>query len=118
MDFWATWCGPCVAELPHLQKLADTLKGNKDVLFLAVSTDLRASDVSSFVDRKKITLAVVRDDRDVATYYNVGGIPTLFVIDREGKIRYKHVGFDPAMDFEAMLLKEIGLVLGRNPIGH
>ncbi|HEY6191919.1 MAG TPA: redoxin domain-containing protein [Bacteroidota bacterium] len=111
LDFWATWCGPCVAELPHLQKLADSLKNDPDIVFLAVSTDLDSSVVREFLDKNKYTLTVLCNIIDISTMYNVEGIPTLFIIDQNGKIRYKHVGFDPNVNFEGMISKEIGLVL-------
>ncbi len=110
IDFWATWCGPCKAELPHFQKLVDSFKENEQVVFLAISTDMAPQVVQRFVLENGYTFPVLMD-KGVAKAYGVRGIPTLFVIDKEGFIRYKHIGFNSNVDFEEMLTREINLVL-------
>lgn len=111
LDFWATWCGPCVAELPHLQKLVDSFKSNDNVAFLAISCDFDTSTVKKFMKEKGYTIPVVMN-KGIDQAYDVHGIPTLFVVDPNGMIRYKHVGYDGNVDFVKLMTKEINLVLG------
>jgi peroxiredoxin/tetratricopeptide (TPR) repeat protein len=110
LDFWATWCGPCRAELPLFQKLMGTFKDDPSVAFITISTDITAEVVKNFCKENKYTFPVLMDKGTTAAY-GVQGIPVLFVIDQDGKIRYKHVGFDPSTNFEDLMIKEIGLVL-------
>jgi thiol-disulfide isomerase/thioredoxin len=95
LDFWATWCGPCVAAIPHIQKLADKFK-DQPVTVMGVNGDDKGKEakVRKFLETKKITLRQFMDaDGSVAKKYLVSGIPSLFIIDKEGVIRDAHVGF-------------------------
>jgi tetratricopeptide (TPR) repeat protein len=112
LDFWATWCGPCRAELPHFQKLMDSYKDNPLVVFVTVSADITVEAVKKFIKGNKYTFTVLLS-KGTTEAFGVQGIPVLFVIDRDGKIRYKHQGFDSAINFEELMTKEINLVLGK-----
>jgi len=95
LDFWATWCGPCVAAIPHVQKIADKFK-DEPVTIIGMNRDGKGTDskVKKFLEKKKITLRQFMDvDGKIARSYNVSGIPSLFIIDKEGVIRDAHVGF-------------------------
>jgi cytochrome c biogenesis protein CcmG/thiol:disulfide interchange protein DsbE len=92
LSFWATWCGPCVAELPHLQKAAERYKGNAEVVFLMVSTDRNKLAVRSFLERNGYTLPAAYDD-GAAGRFGVSGIPATFIIDRAGVIQFREEGF-------------------------
>ncbi|MFP5263234.1 MAG: redoxin domain-containing protein [Blastocatellia bacterium] len=92
LSFWATWCGPCVAELPHLQKAAEKYKGNAGVVFLTVSTDRNKLAVRSFLERNGYTLPAAYDD-GAAERFGVSGIPATFIIDRRGMIQFREEGF-------------------------
>ncbi|MBY0263152.1 MAG: TlpA family protein disulfide reductase [Phycisphaerales bacterium] len=94
VDFWATWCGPCMRGLPHFAKVAASAKG-QDVEFIAVNSMDDAAAYESFVSGKGKALAVnfARDpagksnDASIARrLYNVRGIPAQFVIGKDGKI--------------------------------
>ena len=103
VDFWATWCGPCKSSFPVLQKVYEKYAGNKDIVILAVNTwenekgDERIKNVRKFIDENKYTFRVLLDsderDNAVVTQFGVSGIPTKFIIDRDGKIQFKTVGF-------------------------
>ena len=86
VDFWATWCGPCVAELPNV--LAAYEKYNaKGFEVLAVSLDRDEAELRKFVDEKKIPWAQVYEGAEaIAEKFAIESIPTTFLIDREGKI--------------------------------
>ena len=93
LDFWATWCPPCRKELPILQSTVDRYK-SQGVIFLAVSTDKEKEKVIPFIRENNYTFTVLYDD-GAKRAYDVAGIPTLFIIDAQGIIRYKHIGFRP-----------------------
>ncbi len=98
VDFWATWCNPCRRELPEFQAFYDLYKNDPRVVFVAASTDQEREKVQPYVDEMKFTFPIAYAE-DTATKFGVEGIPSLFIIGPQGKIRYKIVGFDPDKDF-------------------
>lgn len=99
LDFWATWCGPCRMSIPELVKL-NAKHGDKGLVILGVSLDdpQRATDeqLRAFKEQTKINYRILRyNQKLVQDYFGTGrvSIPTMFVIDREGKISDKLVGF-------------------------
>lgn len=98
LDFWATWCGPCKASFPGMQTAVNKYADRKDVEFLFIDTWENAGDkakaAGDFIASKSYTFNVLMDlENDVVTKYGVSGIPTKFVVDGNGKIRFKAVGF-------------------------
>jgi peroxiredoxin len=92
VNFWATWCGPCEAEMPLLQKMHDTEK-EAGVVLLAVDVQEMPSIVQRYVERKKLTFPILLDQSgDVAAQYRVRAYPTTFFIDAEGVVRSWQVG--------------------------
>ena len=92
VNFWATWCGPCVSEMPHFQKVVDRYKKQKDVVFLAISIDEDKPVVRPFLERNHYTIPVAYDN-DAAKAFNVDGVPTTFIVDRNGVIQFSDLGF-------------------------
>jgi peroxiredoxin len=89
VNFWATWCNPCVAEMPALERLHQTLK-DKGFLVVAVSVDTaqQKPKVVDFVREKGLTFPVLVDlNFKSATALGVSGFPETFFLDREGKFR-------------------------------
>jgi len=108
VDFWATWCGPCRKEIPHLVKLYDTYK-SKGFVILGVGLD-RQSNIAKFVADNKISYTVLVDEKSVAARpYGVSGIPRTLIIDKKGRIAFDHTGFAPGMEKE--MEAEIGTLL-------
>jgi len=103
VDFWATWCGPCKASFPGMQKMVNKYSNNGDVKFIFVDTwergDNKEKNASEFIASNKYSFHVLMDNEDkVVADFKVDGIPTKFVIDKEGKIRFKAIGFDGSDD--------------------
>jgi peroxiredoxin len=113
VDFWATWCGPCKASFPGMQKAVNQYKDDSNVAFLFVDSWERASDkaknASDFISSKGYTFNVLLDNDDkVIAAYGVSGIPTKYVLDRNGKIRFKAIGFEGDDD---ALAEELSLMI-------
>jgi thiol-disulfide isomerase/thioredoxin len=100
LDFWATWCGPCVAEIPSFIELHKQYE--KDgLVIIGVSVDDGTPVVKKFIGSKKVNYPIVMgNDSITAAFGGVEGIPTTFVIDRDGKIVSKHIGLTEKAEFE------------------
>ena len=92
LDFWATWCGPCIASLPKITEIGNEYKG-AEVEVIAVNIEESAATVKTFLDRTKINPLVVLDtDGAVAKSYDASAIPQTVIIDRNGKVKHVFVG--------------------------
>lgn len=93
LNFWATWCGPCRAEMPGLNKLYQELR-EKGLVVLAISVDASDKPVKEFMKDKKFSFPVLLDtDKEVSfDDYAVMGLPTTIIIDRKGLIAEKVLG--------------------------
>lgn len=93
INFWATWCVPCRAEMPAMERLYQDFK-DKDFVMLAISEDLEGrSVVVPFVEEFKFTFPILLDpDLIINDRYGVKGIPTTFLIDKTGTITHKMLG--------------------------
>jgi len=92
LDFWATWCGPCRVEMPSIQKLHARFK-NKGLVVLGINYGEEASRVKPFLVKNGYDFRILLDrEQRVGQRYQVGGIPTLFIIDKTGVIRAHFVG--------------------------
>ncbi|MBL0177205.1 MAG: TlpA family protein disulfide reductase [Ignavibacteria bacterium] len=116
IDFWATWCGPCKASFPTLQKVYDQYKKDDRVRIFAINTRenekgaKREEVVKKFLAEHKYTFPVLFDE-NVIDAYNVPGIPTKFVIDQNGVVQFRSIGFDNAEEMESELTMQIDLLL-------
>jgi len=100
VNFWATWCPPCRAEMPDIQKFDN----DEDVQILAVnltSTEKSVDDVQKFVDELGLTFPILKDEKGkVEQMYKVNAYPTSYLIDSDGVIRKVALG---AMNYEMMV---------------
>lgn len=98
MSFWATWCQPCKAEMPHLQKMLDEL-GSKGLVVLSVSIDdaRASSQVKPYIKQNQFTFPVLLDkETTVVSQYNPDKtVPFAVVIGRDGKVIQVHRGYNP-----------------------
>jgi len=93
VNFWATWCGPCRAEIPAFIDMYEQYK-DKGLEIVGISVDDNGwSEVKPFVEKYKINYPVVLDNGSVARAYgNISAIPTTFIVDKEGNLVDRHIG--------------------------
>jgi peroxiredoxin len=112
MHFWATWCKPCLKELPYVQRLHDEY-GEKGLTVLAVSIDLPKdqSRVKPFVQGRNFTFRVLLDSTQeiFKSLQGKGQMPYVVVLDADGVIRYRHTGYRPG-DEKALEKVVVGLM--------
>jgi thiol-disulfide isomerase/thioredoxin len=109
LDFWATWCVPCVIELPLVKKVVGEI-GEDSVAFFAINRGETKKIVAKFLKERKLELPVVMDHEDrISAAFGVQAMPHLAIIDRAGKVRNVHIGSWPGS--EAQLKAEIETLL-------
>ena len=94
IDFWATWCPPCVQASPHVQALHDAYQDNPDVEIVAVHASSRG-DPAAYAAEHGYTYRVIPDGAAIARRWSVNSFPTFIVIDRDGNIAYSKLGYYP-----------------------
>jgi peroxiredoxin len=92
LNFWATWCPPCIDEMPSLQRLHRAF-ADRGIAVVAVSVDERFSDVSAFARKFQLTFTVLHDEgKKVSRKYQTFKYPETYILDREGRLKTKVVG--------------------------
>jgi peroxiredoxin len=93
IDFWASWCAPCKEEMPVLESLYKRFK-DKDLVIIGVSVDNEAANAKKFLSGVKVSFPIVHDaGHVVADKFKPPRMPTSYIIDKAGKIRFVHAGF-------------------------
>ena len=99
LDFWATWCGPCRAELPHLETLSQKYQGR--VAFYGVNSSDPPKITTAFARQNHLTFPMLSDtDHHVAALYSADAIPLLVVIGTDGKVRAVTDGYSENVESE------------------
>jgi peroxiredoxin len=108
LNFWATWCGPCVFEMPFIQSIFEE-SSDTGLVILAVNIGEAPPTVRDFIQSGNFSFPVLLDtSQDVALEYNVRGIPTTFLIDKNGIIQVIKVGaFSSMLEIKRSLSKII-----------
>lgn len=115
LNVWATWCAPCRDEIPFLQQLHQT-KAKDGLELVGVSIDSQGEDekVSEFARDIGMTYTIWRDpDQRILSEYMAIGVPASYLIDRQGVLRWKHVGIVRATD--AVFLASLDSALAATP---
>jgi len=93
VDFWATWCAPCREELPELQKFHKKYAA-QGLVIIGVSVDKEPDNIKSFLQKLQVTFPVVHDvGHQVTGKYAPPKMPSSYIIDRKGIVRYVHGGY-------------------------
>ena len=97
LDFWAVWCGPCTDSMPFFQKLQDTYRAKGlEVVGLHVNDRMPpAEEVKAFLDELGVRYRNVVSTSEVDDSYLVYAMPTTYILDRNGVVQKRHIGFNP-----------------------
>jgi len=108
INFWASWCGPCVYEMPFLQQIYEEWS-DRGLVLLAINVGESSSTIEKFMQEHNLSLSVLLDTKKiVAREYNIMAYPTTFFIDKDGVIQEKIMGaFRSKADIEKKLSKII-----------
>jgi len=92
LNFWASWCPPCKAEMPEIEQLYQQTK-DSDLVILAVNIGEDKETVQTFIDNNKYNFKVLLDtEQEAALNYNITSIPTSYFIDKDGNIKASFIG--------------------------
>ena len=92
LNFWATWCPPCLAEMPSINRLYQQFGRDQDVVFLLIDADSDFKKAQAYMDRKKYKMPVYTFASDLPKQLYSGSIPTTIGLDKMGRISYNGVG--------------------------
>jgi thiol-disulfide isomerase/thioredoxin len=92
INFWATWCPPCIAEMPSIAVLYERLKENKDVVFLIVEIEGESEKANAFMKGKQLNLPIYYPNSQIPKEWLGGSIPTTLIINQNGEIATKREG--------------------------
>jgi peroxiredoxin len=108
LNFWATWCGPCRHEMPFIQEIFEEWS-DQGLVILAIDIGENPETVKDFMQSHNFSFPVLLDiNKDVALEYNIRGIPTTFLIDKDGVIQAMKVG---AFSSEAEIEKSLSKIM-------
>lgn len=95
VDFWASWCPPCIKSFPFLNQLEAELK-NEGLHVIGVNLDEKLTDAQEFLEKFPVNFSIAADpNKQCAKEFDVMAMPTSYLIDRQGNIRHIHKGFRP-----------------------
>lgn len=111
LDFWASWCGPCRASFPWMNQMQSRY-GQQGLQVVGINLDAKQTDADKFLAQVPASFQVAFDAKGTTPRtYGVKGMPTSLLIDRDGKVLYKHTGFHPDNrdELEAHIKQAIGV---------
>lgn len=92
INFWATWCPPCIAEMPSIEKLADKFRDNDQVIFVMADVDKDLVKSGAFMTKRKLNLPVHVPAGAIPGHWLGSSIPTTIILDKNGMIAARHEG--------------------------
>lgn len=110
MNFWATWCPPCIAEMPSVNELYEKLKNNKNIIFIMVDADHDFSKSVPFMNKHQFTLPLYEANSEIPGNLLSGSIPTTMIFDKNGQLVFRHEG---AGDYSSIKVTDYLLKLAR-----
>ena len=94
VDFWASWCPPCLKSLPEFENLQTSFSGRDDVVVIAINLDENPQDATDFINKINVSYKILADKSgEIPESFGVNAMPTSYVIDKSGVIRYVHSGY-------------------------
>jgi thiol-disulfide isomerase/thioredoxin len=106
VDFWATWCPPCVFQVPELNRLHSAHREAGDVVVIGVAVDVDGAEaVGPWVAEQKVGYRIALGDEDLAVRFGAVGFPTLVVVTPDGHIDSLHVGLIEYDELEALVTR-------------
>jgi thiol-disulfide isomerase/thioredoxin len=106
IDFWATWCPPCVFQVPELNKLQAAHQDAGDLMVIGVAVDVEGAEVvGPWVEENDVQYTIVIGHEDVAQEFGAMGFPTLVVVTPEGRIDSLHMGLIEYEELEELVSK-------------
>ena len=102
LDFWASWCGPCNAEMPVIDSVARRL-ASKDVMVVGVNTSDDEDNARAWLAKRSLSFPMVYDAEGVSTKFGVVNLPTLIVLSKSGKVSAVRVGVTDASELERLV---------------
>jgi thiol-disulfide isomerase/thioredoxin len=110
VDFWASWCAPCKVSFPALDSLHQEFR-DAGLEVVAINVDEDSKDALAFLAGKSPSMTVLFDPKGATpAAFKVEGMPSSFLIDRDGNIRFRHMGFNPQT--RAEFRREISILIG------
>ncbi|WP_104381986.1 TlpA disulfide reductase family protein [Sphingobacterium sp. HMA12] len=103
INLWATWCSPCLAEMPSLDKLYKDFLENSQIVFLSVDVDGNLKSSAKFLKKRKYSLPLYQLNSALPKEWSTTSIPTTIILDKVGKLVNKHVG---GMNFGSVKFRE------------
>jgi thiol-disulfide isomerase/thioredoxin len=116
LDFWATWCGPCMMELPALQEFYSANSDQFEVIAISSEARNASNSIAGVVSQKALSFPVIHDPTgNIGELYPTRSIPYLILINMDGTVRKMQIGFSPTVGEE--ILEEFGIGQNENEVG-
>lgn len=91
VDFWGTWCPPCIKSMPDIQKIHEKYD---EVVVIGIAVKDEINKVKNFISNKKFTYTIIPDGTDIAKIYKVAEYPTLYILNTKGEVVYREKGYN------------------------
>jgi peroxiredoxin len=94
VDFWASWCTPCLKSLPEFEKLQTSFASRDDVIVLAINLDEDPESANKFLEKINVSYEILADNTgEIPAAFGVSAMPSSYIIDKSGVIQYVHKGY-------------------------